>query len=159
MSKLITKNTPAILFYLSAVLIIAVIFMVDIRFAAINMALDSLGLFLIYLGIIIILWAFLYMRLAVFALIEARRNELVTGGPYRFIRHPVYTGTIAAILGLAIVFKSWPGIIGVAAIFIPSAIYRAHAEDKALERKFGVKWQDYATHTGSLLPTFKRPLK
>jgi protein-S-isoprenylcysteine O-methyltransferase Ste14 len=156
MNNFTEKYLPAILFYFVAVLVLAVMLAVRLKFNASSKTMDSFGLFLIYIGVIIILWALVYLRLATFALIETRRKELVTGGPYRFLRHPIYTGTIACFIGAALTLKSWPGLIGTVCLFIPAAVYRGRAEDKALERKFGVKWQEYVRGTGSLLPVFKK---
>jgi protein-S-isoprenylcysteine O-methyltransferase Ste14 len=152
MNEFKEKYFPAILYYSIALAILPVMIFVNWRFKAPIRMVDSSGLFLIYIGIVIILWAFVYMRLAVFAFIEARRKELVQGGPYKYVRHPIYIGTLISLLGAGIVFRSWLGILCTIIIFLPAAIFRAKAEDKALARKFGARWLDYASKTGSLLP-------
>ena len=150
------KYLPALAYYLIGFLVLVVTVVVDVHFSLQGGIFNSIGFFLIYIGIIIILWAFLYMRLAVFAFIEARRSELITGGPYKYVRHPIYTGTIICLLGMVIVLRSLPGAIGLVVLFIPAAIYRGRAEDRVLARKFGQKWHDYGAKTGSLLPALWR---
>jgi protein-S-isoprenylcysteine O-methyltransferase Ste14 len=155
MDQFTDKFLPAILYYLIAIAILPIAIFVDWRFKTPINLINSGGLLLIYIGIVIILWAFVYMRLAVFALIEARRKELVDSGPYKYVRHPIYIGTLMSLIGVGLVFKSWPGILCTIIFFLPAAIFRARAEDRALSHKFGARWKDYASQTGLLLPLLK----
>ena len=60
----------------------------------------------------------------------------------------MYLGFTIALLGVALSARSWPGLIGVALLFVPSAVLRARAEERALSRKFGKEWDRYAARTG-----------
>ncbi len=73
-------------------------------------------------------------------------------GPYRFVRHPVYLGMTVALAGVAISVRSWPGLIAVLGLFLPSEIYRAKLEEEALRKTHGAEWEAYADETGFLLP-------
>jgi protein-S-isoprenylcysteine O-methyltransferase len=79
-------------------------------------------------------------------------HELVVRGPFRFARHPSYTGALLAFLGLGIAF----GNVGsIAAAFVPffcALLYRVHVEETALRNRFGASWDDYAARTKRFLP-------
>lgn len=60
---------------------------------------------------------------------------LVRHGVYRVIRHPLYTSVIAAALGWALVWGSWPAVV-VAAILIPFFHAKARHEERWLRQKF-----------------------
>lgn len=71
---------------------------------------EPLGLVLVLAGLAIILWAFVTFLRARTAIIPNRpAARLVTSGPYRFSRNPMYTGLSLAYLGLTLVVNSaWP---------------------------------------------------
>jgi protein-S-isoprenylcysteine O-methyltransferase Ste14 len=78
-------------------------------------------------------------------------HELVTGGPYRFIRHPSYLGMIILMLGWALAFRSVPGVI-LAALVIPPLIARIRSEEALLRTEFGDQYDDYCRRTSRLIP-------
>ena len=88
---------------------------------------------------------------------EAR--SLVTDGPYRYIRHPVYLGEITAFAGL-VVASATPRNVLCAGLFGVAQATRMRLEEKALTSAFP-EYADYAARTGRLLPRFStavRPL-
>jgi protein-S-isoprenylcysteine O-methyltransferase Ste14 len=78
------------------------------------------------------------------------KPELVTGGPYAFIRHPIYAGLILAMLGSAIgVNIFWAlMLIPVGAYFI----YSARREETVMLQLFPEQYAAYRTRTGMLAP-------
>jgi len=76
--------------------------------------------------------------------------ELVTSGPYAFIRHPIYTGMILAMLGSAIgANASWALLlVPVGAFFI----YSARQEESAMLQLFPEQYAAYVARTGMLAP-------
>ena len=116
----------------------------------------SLGTALAAAGVALVLWAFLYLRGRITGSIEPKLHSLVQEGPYRFVRHPVYLGWTVALIGVAVVLRSWAGLLSVALLYLPSAIWRAKLEEEALTRRFGRAWEDYRKHTGFLLPRLLR---
>jgi protein-S-isoprenylcysteine O-methyltransferase Ste14 len=81
-----------------------------------------------------------------------KNQELATDGPYRFVRHPLYTGNILLVIGFALAGSRWWGI-PVALFFFwfyyPAAI---EYEDRKLRRIFGPAWEAWSTRTPALMP-------
>jgi len=86
---------------------------------------------------------------------EARR--LVTHGPYRYVRHPVYLGELTAFAGL-VVASATPRNVLCAAVFALAQATRMRLEEKALASAFP-EYADYAARTGRLLPRFSTPVR
>lgn len=78
-------------------------------------------------------------------------HEIVTAGPYRLIRHPIYTGLLVAFLGSAIARGEWRGLVAVAIVAI--AFWRKlGVEERWLEESFGSAYADYRRRTWALIP-------
>jgi protein-S-isoprenylcysteine O-methyltransferase Ste14 len=82
---------------------------------------------------------------------EAR--GLVTTGPYRFIRHPVYLGEIGACAGLAIAAASPTNSAALAALIIAQAV-RMRMEERALTQAFS-QYAEYAANTPRFAPRLR----
>jgi protein-S-isoprenylcysteine O-methyltransferase Ste14 len=115
-----------------------------------------LGLSIVLAGMSLVVCAATHIREAFLGEVEPRLEGLVESGPYRFVRHPVYLGMTIALTDVPISLLSWPGLIGVFLLFLPSEVYRARLEEKALLLKFGEKWKGYASRTGFILPFIGR---
>lgn len=112
----------------------------------------SVGLAIVAAGMALVVWAALHIRGGMVGEVEPVQERLVERGPYRLVRHPVYLGMTIALCGVPVAIRSWLGLIGVLLLFLPSEIYRARLEERALFRRFGSEWVEYATRTGFLLP-------
>jgi len=78
-------------------------------------------------------------------------HQLVTGGPYRYLRHPRYLGIILFAAGISLVFRSWLALILVA-VLSAVLVWRIHDEEMLLHREFGTEWEAYAARSWRLLP-------
>ncbi len=77
-------------------------------------------------------------------------HELVTSGPYRFVRHPIYTGVILAFIGTALVNNMlWDVVILLVAIMF---VRRVYAEDRLMARQFPDRYPEYKKRTKALIP-------
>ena len=82
-------------------------------------------------------------------------HELVTHGPYRWIRNPLYTAAGLLFTGLGLVAASW-FLIGAAAVAVALVRLRLPKEEAHLEARFGQEYRDYVSRTGRFLPKWSR---
>ena len=81
---------------------------------------------------------------------EKAEPELVTSGPYRMVRHPIYSGLLAAVLGTALATN----LIGLIFVAILGAYfyYSASVEEKNLTETFSSAYPAYRAKTKMLIP-------
>jgi protein-S-isoprenylcysteine O-methyltransferase Ste14 len=80
-------------------------------------------------------------------------HELIRTGPYRTIRHPIYTGILLALLGTAITFGEVRALFAVAIVW--SSFYiKARREELFLSQEFGPSFAEHKQRTGMFLPRF-----
>lgn len=79
------------------------------------------------------------------------RHELITGGPYRWIRHPIYTGFLLMFLGHALLIGEWRGLLAVAIVFA-SFWRKLQLEESWLVEHFGESYRAYQSCTKALIP-------
>jgi len=79
-------------------------------------------------------------------------HQLVRHGLYRRIRHPAYTGTLVAHLGLGVAFTSWVSVALSTVPFGIAALCRMRIEEAALRQRFGAAFQDYERESWRLIP-------
>jgi protein-S-isoprenylcysteine O-methyltransferase Ste14 len=79
-------------------------------------------------------------------------HRLVQSGPYRFVRHPGYTGLVIMTLGLCIGYSSLIGLAAVPVLLLPGLAYRMKVEERLLIEQFGDEYRAYAGKTKKLMP-------
>jgi protein-S-isoprenylcysteine O-methyltransferase Ste14 len=78
-------------------------------------------------------------------------HELIRGGPYAVVRHPIYTGLLTAVLGSALTVGEWRGLIGV--ILIAAGITRrVGLEERVMLDTFGEAYAQYRRDVPAVLP-------
>ena len=78
-------------------------------------------------------------------------HELVTSGPYRFVRHPIYSGLLLAFLGSALARAEWRGVLAVVLAFW--ALWRKlRIEEQWMRQQFGAAYEEYARSVAALVP-------
>jgi protein-S-isoprenylcysteine O-methyltransferase Ste14 len=83
-------------------------------------------------------------------------HELIRTGPYRFVRHPIYTGILLAILGTAIAQGEWRGLIALALI-AAGFIRKIRVEECFLSQEFGGAYARYQREVPTLVPLIRWP--
>jgi len=78
---------------------------------------------------------------------------LATGGPYKYIRHPMYTNKIVIYFFIFAATGSWLIFIGLFG-FLP-VVYQAKQEEALMRETFGKVYEDYISKTGRFLPKIK----
>lgn len=79
-------------------------------------------------------------------------HQLVTSGPYAFVRHPMYSGLILAAFGSLLIYNTWTTLFF--ACFAPFLIIRARREDAVLATEFSEQWLEYCQRVPAFLPRF-----
>jgi protein-S-isoprenylcysteine O-methyltransferase Ste14 len=80
-------------------------------------------------------------------------HQLVTDGPYAYIRHPMYLAVILLGWGGLLLYRTWAMLIFT--ILMHGLIVRAHREDHALALAFGRQWELYKKHVPGWIPHIK----
>lgn len=79
-------------------------------------------------------------------------QTLVTHGPYRYVRHPLYTAALLWGTGLALLMRSLWGLAVIALFLLPAVIVRIREEEPILQEAFGEEYCGYAARTWKLIP-------
>lgn len=79
-------------------------------------------------------------------------HRVIKHGPYKFLRHPSYTGGLISCLGVGIAQGSWASIAIILLFALSSLLYRMNIEEAALEKSLGAEYRDYKKHTKRLIP-------
>ena len=79
-------------------------------------------------------------------------RRLVTAGPYRYLRNPMYLGAGLALLGAALYYRSLALLAYVAAFMLVAHVFVVSYEEPTLRRLFGSAYKVYCARTGRWLP-------
>lgn len=82
-------------------------------------------------------------------------HELIGSGPYKRIRHPIYTGIALGLAGTAVFIGEWRGVVAFAAMLI-SFFFKARKEEAWLTREFGEEFGRHRERTGMFFPKIVR---
>ena len=110
--------------------------------------------FLLSLGGLILRWysiGYLGRYFTVDVSISAE-HKLIDSGPYRYIRHPTYTGALLAFLGLGFCFGNWLSILFMTVPIIAAFLWRIRIEEHALNDALGEEYRAYTQRTKRLIP-------
>jgi protein-S-isoprenylcysteine O-methyltransferase Ste14 len=96
-------------------------------------------------GLVLVVWAFRTMGPSLSPFPRPPRDaELVRGGPFRFLRHPIYVGAVLFFAGLSLVFSVYALVLsGVLAVFF---LFKARREERYLDERFP-EYADYRRRT------------
>ena len=85
-----------------------------------------------------------------------REHVVVRGGPYRFVRHPVYLGLGVHLVGACVASGNLILILGVLLVGLPLLYLRAYAEERLLRAELGPAYIAYAREVGMFVPHLTR---
>lgn len=82
-------------------------------------------------------------------------HELVTAGPYRFVRNPIYAGLFGLAMATAgVLSHPWTIAVG-APLFLAGTLIRVRAEERLLRGRFGSRYDEFARRVPALLPRLR----
>ena len=111
---------------------------------------QAVGYPLLGLGLAVFLFSLLVLKRGIGGEIEPV-TELVTRGIYARLRHPMYVSFAISMLALDFLFGSVLGVLFTLVAFLPTMVWRAGLEERALAQHFGQAWKDYMERVPSLL--------
>ena len=116
-----------------------------------SVPLQVLGLILLLVGMGLAVWARIYLgRNWGMPMTRKAEPELVTSGPYHFVRHPIYSGLLLAILGTALATEVyWLIALPVMGAYF---IYSATVEERLMTTAFPADYPSYKKYTKMLVP-------
>lgn len=79
-------------------------------------------------------------------------QTVVEAGPYRYIRHPSYTGGLITLAGVGLALGNWAGLLLLLACMGVAYAYRIFVEEAALVAALGQPYRDYMQRTKRLVP-------
>jgi len=78
-------------------------------------------------------------------------HTLTRSGPYRVVRHPIYTGMLVAVLGTAVAEGEWRGLVAVAAV-LAAFLRKVRIEERFMLEAFGEEYARYRREVPALVP-------
>jgi protein-S-isoprenylcysteine O-methyltransferase Ste14 len=78
-------------------------------------------------------------------------HELIRGGPYRLVRHPIYTGLLVATAGTALAFGQWRDVIALALITV-AVLHKMRVEERFMLDSFPEDYPRYRAEVPALIP-------
>jgi len=122
-----------------------------VNFAPVTLALNIVGVILCAAGGIFLVWARQTIGKNWSQTVSAKQgHELVTSGPYSYVRHPMYTGGLIAVIGSAIVCGG--AFVFLLVILGALFLWRVGAEDKLMAQQFPKEYPEYKERTKALIP-------
>ena len=110
------------------------------------------GAILTLAGLLFTVWARVHLGRNWSGIVTVKEgHELITGGPYAIVRHPIYTGLLLAFIGSALARGEWRGVLAVAVVL--AALWRKlRLEERWMREQFGSAYQAYSQRVAALVP-------
>ena len=116
-------------------------------------AFEVAGVVLFGAGLIFRWWAIVTLgRFFTVDVTIEKDHELVERGPFRFVRHPSYTGVLLAFVGFALTLRNWGAILVVLVPIFVAFVRRMNVEEEALRGALGERYAAYMRRTKRLVP-------
>ena len=83
-------------------------------------------------------------------------HQLIRTGPYRFVRHPIYTSMLSLLLATGTLIAPWPLLAASTILFILGTEIRVRLEERLLKSQFGDTFKGYQQQVGAYVPRLTR---
>lgn len=131
----------------------AALFLIQARFPGNSSIYTAIAAMLILAGLGIRWWAIVTLgRFFSVDIAVQEQHRIVQEGPYRWIRHPAYTGLLIIFLGVGIAFRNWVSLVLIVLPITTLFLYRIRIEEAALSEELGTAYLEYRKKTKRLLP-------
>lgn len=114
---------------------------------------NGAGLLVMWLGLVIRVWAVVSLGQAFRTTVEVDAGQVVvTSGPYRWVRHPSYTGLLVFAAGFGLALGNWLSLAVCAVLPAMALLRRIKVEEDELTRVLGDEYDAYRIGTKRLIP-------
>lgn len=157
-TRLLMTIRSAWVFAVIASICLYVVFPLSLKWGELHLG-DTVRVSGIIVGIAsdaLILWILASLGRNISAGLKVRdSHRLVTDGPYRYVRHPLYSAGIPLFLAISLISSNWiPGFVGIGfQLFI--MIVRTPSEEKMMIEHFGDEYRSYIRKTGAFFPRIR----
>lgn len=79
-------------------------------------------------------------------------HNLITEGPYRLVRNPIYTGMFGMMVATGLAVTRWSALLVAMAVFLAGTFIRVRAEERLLRGQFGSAFDEYARRVPAVIP-------
>lgn len=112
----------------------------------------TVGAVLTVAGLLFAVWARVYLGRNWSGVVTVKADhELITGGPYGLVRHPIYTGLALAFAGTGLGIGEWRAVLAFALVLI-AIMHRIIVEERFMREQFGAAYDEYARRVKALVP-------
>ncbi len=117
-----------------------------------NPIVKGIGLLFQIIGVAVGLWGILIMGIGNFNIQpEVKSDSLITAGPYKWIRNPMYMAVILFYVPIVLQNFSWINTL-VFIVLLITILLKIYSEEKFLEERFGNNYLEYKRKTKRLIP-------
>jgi protein-S-isoprenylcysteine O-methyltransferase Ste14 len=111
-----------------------------------------LGMLLTAAGVLFACWARVVLGRNWSGVVQVKQDhELIERGPYRYVRHPIYTGLLLAFLGTALAIGEVRGFLAFAIVAV-SFWFKLRLEERWMREQFGTAYATYMQRVKALIP-------
>jgi protein-S-isoprenylcysteine O-methyltransferase Ste14 len=111
------------------------------------------GLVLLWTGLVVRVWAVVTLGRSFSTFVQADADQtVVTHGPYRWVRHPSYTGLLLIAIGLGLGSRNWLSLLVYVVVPLLGLLPRMAVEESVLTRVLGEEYRSYQRSTRRLVP-------
>jgi len=115
---------------------------------------QSAGILLTAAGIAFAIWARFYLGQNWSSAVSIKvGHQLTRTGPYQWVRHPIYSGLLVALLGTSLARDKMISLLALPLFFL-GFWTKSRMEEQFMRKTFGQEYEDYNQSTGALVPKF-----
>ncbi len=104
---------------------------------------------------LLVIWTFSHLgKNLTDTVVTRKEHTLVTGGPYRFVRHPFYVTFLLFAIGGSLASANW-FLFAAGCVPIAFIVARTRIEEKKLTERFGDEYRNYMARTGRFVPRLR----
>jgi protein-S-isoprenylcysteine O-methyltransferase Ste14 len=106
-----------------------------------------------WVGTLLRWWSFVALGRYFTVVVQTSADQpVIDRGPYRFLRHPSYTGLLLMFAGVGLMIGNWVSAAGAIILVLIALIHRLRIEERALNAALGDRYREFAASRARLIP-------